>query len=67
MPGFTNVAVWGVNQILSARTEALAIETGQRCFPGMTGEHVKQIIADPVSVEFDEDGNTIVAIGGSTL
>ena len=62
MPGFTNVARWGVLQVLNANNED-ALRIAQQCFPGITPEHVQQIIDNPNSVVFDEAGNTIVSIG----
>lgn len=61
MPGFNNVAVWAVQQILEAPPDK-AWEVAARCFPGISEEHVQEILAQHFT--FSDDGNELF-IGGN--
>lgn len=54
------VAIWGVQQILNAPAERV-VEIAANCFPDMPSFVLNEILQHPDSVEFSEDGNTIVS------
>lgn len=59
MSSFTNVAIWGYNQILCARTEELAVTYGQQNFPGLTEGQARQLYNHELTPTFSDDGNTM--------